>query len=72
MVLLSFIFVPTVKHKQLDSKELGPEDFEDAIKKILKVTEESDLDKLVRNFLQSKSLLEQLEGQWQLCLFNSN
>ncbi|KAK5894397.1 hypothetical protein CesoFtcFv8_011093 [Champsocephalus esox] len=41
-----------VKHKQLDSKELGPEDFEDAIKKILKVTEESDLDKLVRNFLQ--------------------
>ncbi|KAF3860244.1 hypothetical protein F7725_000499 [Dissostichus mawsoni] len=38
--------------KQLDSKELGPEDFEDAIKKILEVTEESDLDKLVRNFLQ--------------------
>ncbi|KAK1898806.1 Coiled-coil domain containing protein 114 [Dissostichus eleginoides] len=41
-----------VKRKQLDSKELGPEDFEDAIKKILEVTEESDLDKLVRNFLQ--------------------
>ncbi|KAJ4934383.1 hypothetical protein JOQ06_007180 [Pogonophryne albipinna] len=41
-----------VKHKELDSKELGPEDFEDSIKKILEVTEESDLDKLVRNFLQ--------------------
>ncbi|XP_078110775.1 outer dynein arm-docking complex subunit 1-like [Sander vitreus] len=41
-----------VKRKQLESKELGPEDFEDAIKKILTETEESDLDKLVRNFIQ--------------------
>ncbi|XP_063734486.1 outer dynein arm-docking complex subunit 1-like isoform X2 [Eleginops maclovinus] len=41
-----------VKRKQLDSKELAPQDFEDAIKKILEVTEEKDMDKLVRNFLQ--------------------
>ncbi|XP_038578832.1 coiled-coil domain-containing protein 114-like isoform X4 [Micropterus salmoides] len=41
-----------VEKQQLESKELGLEDFEDAIKKILSETEESDLDKLVRNFIQ--------------------
>ncbi|XP_059189624.1 outer dynein arm-docking complex subunit 1-like isoform X2 [Centropristis striata] len=41
-----------VKYKQLESTELGQEDFEEAIKKILTETEESDLDKLVRNFIQ--------------------
>ncbi|XP_044066414.1 outer dynein arm protein 1-like isoform X2 [Siniperca chuatsi] len=40
------------KRKQMESKELGLEDFEDAIKKILSETDESDMDKLVRNFIQ--------------------
>ncbi|XP_053173904.1 outer dynein arm-docking complex subunit 1-like [Scomber japonicus] len=38
--------------KQLKCKEWGLEDFEDAIEKILRETGESDLDKLVRNFIQ--------------------
>ncbi|XP_054464568.1 uncharacterized protein LOC129099368 [Anoplopoma fimbria] len=41
-----------VRHKQLESKELAPGDFEDAIKKIYTETKEMDLDKLVRNFIQ--------------------
>ncbi|XP_042264307.1 outer dynein arm-docking complex subunit 1-like [Thunnus maccoyii] len=39
------------QHKRLELKEWGLEDFEDAIKTILRVTGESDLDKLVRNFI---------------------
>ena len=55
---LTFTFVPIVEqHKRLELKEWGLEDFEDAIKTILRVTGESDLDKLVRNFIYSKFLL---------------
>ncbi|XP_074498778.1 outer dynein arm-docking complex subunit 1-like isoform X1 [Sebastes fasciatus] len=41
-----------VEPKHLESEELGAEEFEDAIKKILTKTEESDLETLVRNFIQ--------------------
>ncbi|GAA6220038.1 coiled-coil domain-containing protein 114-like isoform X1 [Lates japonicus] len=44
------------KCKQRGSKEWASEDFEDAMKKIFRETAESDLDKLVRNFIQ-------MEGQ---------
>ncbi|XP_050927107.1 outer dynein arm-docking complex subunit 1 isoform X1 [Lates calcarifer] len=44
------------KCKELGSKEWALEDFEDAMKKIFRETAESDLDKLVRNFIQ-------MEGQ---------
>lgn len=55
-------FVPTVEPKHLESEELGAEEFEDAIKKILTKTEESDLETLVRNFIQSKSPLKMTEA----------
>lgn len=45
------------KCKQLESKELELKDFEDAIKQILQETEDSDLDKQIRNFIQSRSPL---------------
>ncbi|XP_041800805.1 outer dynein arm-docking complex subunit 1-like [Chelmon rostratus] len=44
------------KCDQLQSKELELEDFEDAIKQILRETEENDVDTLNRNFIQ-------MEGQ---------
>lgn len=50
---ISFSSVFTVKCKQLDSKELEVKDFEDAIKQILSDTKERDLDKLIRNFIES-------------------
>lgn len=50
------------KCKQLESKELGLEDFEDAIKQILRETEENDLDKLIRNFIQGRSPLNITEA----------
>ena len=46
---LCITFVPTVKHNKLESK-----DFEEAVKKILAEKGESDLDTLVRNFIQSE------------------
>ena len=47
-------FVPTVeKCKHPGSKEWELEDFENAIKKIFSGTAETDLDKLVRNFIKS-------------------
>lgn len=54
----SFIFVSVVeKGKTLESNELGLEDFEDVINKTLRETGDSDLDKLIRNFIQSRSPL---------------
>ena len=48
-------FYPTAeKLKQQESREWRLEDFESALTKILTETEESDLDKLVRDFIQSK------------------
>ncbi|KAM9350317.1 coiled-coil domain-containing protein 63-like [Symphorus nematophorus] len=41
-----------VEYKKMEGKELGLEDFEEAIKQILRETEEGDLDKLIRNFIQ--------------------
>ncbi|KAL6119901.1 odad1 [Pungitius sinensis] len=41
-----------VKHKQLESKELAPGYFEEAIKKILTKTKEVNLEELVRNFIE--------------------
>ncbi|KAG8002794.1 hypothetical protein GBF38_015365 [Nibea albiflora] len=41
-----------VKGKTLESNELRLEDFEDLINKILKETGDSDLDKLIRNFIK--------------------
>ncbi|TKS77351.1 Coiled-coil domain-containing protein 114 [Collichthys lucidus] len=40
------------KGKTLESNELGLEDFEDVINKTLRETGDSDLDKLIRNFIQ--------------------
>ena len=45
------------KYKEMKCKQLGPEDFEEAIKQILRETEESDLDKLIRNYIQGRSPL---------------
>ena len=67
---LTFTFVPIEEQsKQLKCKEWGLEDFEDAIEKILRETGESDLDKLVRNFIQSKSLLKILL-LWKFCFLS--
>lgn len=46
------------KCKQLWSMEWKLEDFEDAIKMILTGTQKSDLDQLVKNFIQSMSKLQ--------------
>ncbi|KAI3357284.1 hypothetical protein L3Q82_015738, partial [Scortum barcoo] len=43
-----------VLHKQLDSKELGLADSEEVLRKIFRETEESDLDKLINNFIQTE------------------
>ncbi|XP_032377619.1 coiled-coil domain-containing protein 114 [Etheostoma spectabile] len=58
-----------VKLKQLESKEFGLEDFVDAIKKILTETKESDLDKLVRNFIQME---EQNYTFWEFVNYQQN
>lgn len=50
------------KCKQLESMEWEVEDFEDVLKQIHKETGESDLDKLVKNFIQSKSTLNITEA----------
>lgn len=55
---LPVTFVTTVEQReQLEFNERRLKDFEDAIKRVLRETGESDLDKLIRNFIQSKSLL---------------
>uniref|UniRef100_A0A4W6G7N5 ODAD1 central coiled coil region domain-containing protein n=1 Tax=Lates calcarifer TaxID=8187 RepID=A0A4W6G7N5_LATCA len=57
------------KCKELGSKEWALEDFEDAMKKIFRETAESDLDKLVRNFIQSMKNSAHhltLQKQWKL------
>lgn len=59
---ISFPSVSTVKCKHLDSKELEVKDFEDAIEQMLRDTEEKDLDKLITNFIQSRSPLNMTEG----------
>lgn len=73
--LISFPSVSIVKCKQLDSKEIEVNDFEDAIEQMLRDTEERDLDKLIRNFIQSRSPLNMTKGydswafdqQWKHC-----
>lgn len=47
-----------MKHNKLESKKLSLRDYEEAFKKIFTETKEVDLDKLVRNFIQSKSQLK--------------
>lgn len=47
--------------KQLASVEWELEDFEHAINKILRKTKESDLDKLIKNYIQSKCMLQIIE-----------
>lgn len=69
---LTFTFVPIEEQsKQLKCKEWGLEDFENAIEKILRETGESDLDKLVKNFIQSKSLFKNTVSV-EVLLFISN
>ncbi|XP_070695004.1 outer dynein arm-docking complex subunit 1-like [Pempheris klunzingeri] len=52
-VSLHFHIFPVAEpRKKLESKEFGLEEFENAVKEILRETEESNLDELVRNYIQ--------------------
>ncbi|XP_062419860.1 uncharacterized protein LOC119223606 isoform X2 [Pungitius pungitius] len=55
-----------VKHKQLESKELAPGYFEEAIKIILTKTKEVNLEELVRNFIEME------EQNYRLLIFVNN
>ncbi|KAM4563137.1 outer dynein arm-docking complex subunit 1-like isoform 1-T1 [Odontesthes bonariensis] len=75
--------IPAEKLKQQESSQWRLEDFESALTKILTETEESDLDKLVRDFIQmdelNYTLLNFINGQhieaetiqWQISQLHS-